>query len=346
MTTTDIFDSQRVLSIQSHVVSGYAGNKAATFPLQTLGYDVDVLNILQFSNHTGYPSWGGKRIPPEEIQDIFDGLKKNELMDDYTHILTGYIGNAATLETCARAIREIKERRKGVIYVCDPVMGDDGNLYVSSEMIPLYRSIAGLADVITPNQTEAEALANTKIETLSDAKEAIRHLHQLGVPHVVITTVHLPQHDIPKQLITDPNSDKALICIGSSILENGQTKQFLISFPTYHGYFTGTGDMFSALVVARLTEQLNAAKEASEDLSPLAKAIFKVVLSLNVVTEKTWKRQKEYVKLQKGEQAPDIEGKPDSAKLIRQCELMVIQGKEAIETPHLFSHDQIKVVMI
>jgi pyridoxine kinase len=35
-------------------------------------------------------------------------------------------------------------------------MGDDGSLYVSPEVIPLYRSIAGLADVITPNQTEAE----------------------------------------------------------------------------------------------------------------------------------------------------------------------------------------------
>ena len=61
----------RVLSIQSHVVSGYVGkmitilkmkgrltgcllgNRAATFPLQILGYDVDVINSVQFSNHTG-----------------------------------------------------------------------------------------------------------------------------------------------------------------------------------------------------------------------------------------------------------------------------------------------------
>lgn len=28
----------------------------------------------------------------------------------------GYIGNAATLETCEKAIREIKERNKSVIY--------------------------------------------------------------------------------------------------------------------------------------------------------------------------------------------------------------------------------------
>ena len=37
--------SERVLSIQSHVVFGYVGGKAAVFPLQCLGYDVDV-NII------------------------------------------------------------------------------------------------------------------------------------------------------------------------------------------------------------------------------------------------------------------------------------------------------------
>lgn len=34
----------RVLSVQSHVVSGYVGNRAAVFPLQLLGFDVDFVN--------------------------------------------------------------------------------------------------------------------------------------------------------------------------------------------------------------------------------------------------------------------------------------------------------------
>ena len=43
----------RVLSVQSHVVSGYVGNRAAAFPLQLLDIDTDVINSLQYSNHTG-----------------------------------------------------------------------------------------------------------------------------------------------------------------------------------------------------------------------------------------------------------------------------------------------------
>ena len=42
-----------VLSIQSHVVSGYVGNKCCVFPLQLLGFEVDHISSVQFSNHTG-----------------------------------------------------------------------------------------------------------------------------------------------------------------------------------------------------------------------------------------------------------------------------------------------------
>lgn len=35
-------------------------------------------------------------------------------------------------------------------------MGDHGTLYVSPEIVPLYQHIIQYADVITPNQFEAE----------------------------------------------------------------------------------------------------------------------------------------------------------------------------------------------
>jgi hypothetical protein len=53
MTAADS-DPGRVLSIQSHVAYGYVGGKAATLPLQLLGYDVDVSVI--FASHCAVPS--------------------------------------------------------------------------------------------------------------------------------------------------------------------------------------------------------------------------------------------------------------------------------------------------
>lgn len=40
----------------------YVGNKSAVFPLQTLGIEVDIVNSVQYSNHTGYPSFTGEAI--------------------------------------------------------------------------------------------------------------------------------------------------------------------------------------------------------------------------------------------------------------------------------------------
>lgn len=53
---TSVSHSSRV-SISSNctlrTLKHIVGNRAATFPLQLLGYDVDVVNTVQFSNHTG-----------------------------------------------------------------------------------------------------------------------------------------------------------------------------------------------------------------------------------------------------------------------------------------------------
>ena len=78
----------RVLSVQSHVVSGYVGNRAATFPLQLLGLEVDVVNTVQFSNHTGYPAFRGSRVQGDDLLALIDGLRANDLLH-YTHVLTG-----------------------------------------------------------------------------------------------------------------------------------------------------------------------------------------------------------------------------------------------------------------
>lgn len=78
-----------VLSIQSHVVSGCVGNNAAVFPLQLLGIEVDAVNTVQFSNHTGYPSFRGKVLSAQELWDLIEGMEANGLLAHYTHLLTG-----------------------------------------------------------------------------------------------------------------------------------------------------------------------------------------------------------------------------------------------------------------
>lgn len=81
----------RVLSVQSHVVSGYVGNRVAVVALQFQGFDVDFINTVSFSNHTGYPVFRGPILSKTQFLDIMDGLEQNDLLS-YDFLLTGYLG--------------------------------------------------------------------------------------------------------------------------------------------------------------------------------------------------------------------------------------------------------------
>jgi len=182
---------RRVLSIQSHVVHGYVGNKSAVFPLQLLGFDVDFVNSVQFSNHTGYSAgFKGQVLNGEQLEVLMSGLTANQLLGGTSHLLTGYIGSVTFLRAVASAHAQLKACNPNLVYVCDPVLGDNGKLYVPPELVDVYRSeLIALATVLTPNQFEAELLTGFKIESLQDAVAACLWLHEKGPETVIITSL-------------------------------------------------------------------------------------------------------------------------------------------------------------
>lgn len=78
------------------------------------------------------------------------------------------------------------------IPVCDPVMGDNGEMYVPKELLPIYKAnIITLADIITPNQYEAELLTDIKVKNVEDALKAIDIFHEMGCKTVVLSSTEL-----------------------------------------------------------------------------------------------------------------------------------------------------------
>uniref|UniRef100_A0A0R0F695 pyridoxal kinase n=1 Tax=Glycine max TaxID=3847 RepID=A0A0R0F695_SOYBN len=225
----------RVLSIQSHTVQGYVGNKSAVFPLQLLGYDVDPINSVQFSNHTGYPTFKGQVLNGQQLWDLIEGLEGNDLLF-YTHLLTGYIGSESFLNTVLQVVSKLRSTNPGLSYVCDPVMGDEGKLYVPQELVSVYREkVVPVASMLTPNQFEAELLTGFRIQSEGHGREACRLLHAAGPSKVIITSI---------------NIDGILLLIGSHQKEKGEPpRQFKIVIPKIPAYFTGTGDLMTALLL-------------------------------------------------------------------------------------------------
>ncbi|GMF36515.1 unnamed protein product [Phytophthora lilii] len=246
-------DGGRVLSIQSHVVQGYVGNKSAVFPLQLLGMDVDPINSVQFSNHTGYAKFTGRRLTGDELHELLDGMETNDLLRDaHTHLLTGYIGSVSLLDAIVRTW--------------------------GSSAVDLYRSkVLPICDVLTPNQYECELLAEMELRTVNDAMRACKKLHTLGPKVVVISSF---------QEASEGETPKELVVIGSKVVAgaaNGgepRCEQYEVRFPWIDSYYTGTGDLFAALLLAWLYRFPDDFKRALENVISTIQDVLRITLKL------------------------------------------------------------------
>ncbi|XP_008214875.1 pyridoxal kinase isoform X1 [Nasonia vitripennis] len=292
-------NTPRVLSIQSHVVSGYVGNKSATFPLQLLGFEVDVINSVQLSNHTGYKVFKGQVLNDEDLSkcrnsdalcQLIDGLAENNL-DNYTHLLTGYVGSASFLRRIAQVVKNLKQKNPKLVYACDPVMGDNGKMYVPAELKDIYKTeIVPLADILTPNHFELELLLGKKIKTMSELKDGIQELHKMGPKTVAISSTDI---------------DEKLTSIVSTAKDN---KVIKIDVPVIPAVYTGSGDLFAALFLAHSYLEDNV-KTAFEN----------TINSLHDVLLKTY------------EHSLGLED--ENLQRARKIELRLVQSKKLIENP-------------
>lgn len=257
-----VMSSPRILSIQSHVVSGYCGNKSAIFPLQLLEFETDFINSVHLSNHTQYKTTRGQIFGAKELDDIVIGLKENDLIKLYDNILTGYVASVDYIYSMAKLIEDIKNVRISkdlqCCYTLDPVLGDDETgFYVPNgeKISESYKSnLIPLADIITPNKFEASVLTGVKINSISDAFEAIDVFHQTGISVVCITSFdifdetnnHVGEKQMNCLMSYKPNANRRAIC------DDKETQVWRIKFPKLDCPFTGSGDLFAALITAWL----------------------------------------------------------------------------------------------
>jgi pyridoxine kinase len=178
-----------VLSIQSHVVFGHAGNSAAVFPLQRLGREAWAINTVEFSNHTGYGSWRGRALGGELASELVTGLEERGVLNRCEAVLSGYLGDAEVAQAVIDAVKRVRAQAPASLYCCDPVMGDVGKgFYVKPDIPGIFKNeLIPLADMVTPNQFELEALTGVPSKTINDVLRAVDALHQMG-PAVVLVT--------------------------------------------------------------------------------------------------------------------------------------------------------------
>lgn len=195
------------------------------------------------SVHTGFPDHYLDDYT-EHMAPYIASWEKNGLAFD--GICTGFLGSAEQIAIVLDFIRRFKGA--GTRVMVDPVMGDYGKLYPSytQEMCDKMRSLLGVADLVTPNLTEACQLLDIPyptdgIVTDDELCEMAEALAARGPKQVVITGLH--EGDTIKNFLYE------------------EGKIAIVRAPKIGGDRSGSGDAFAAIVAASLIrgEELEAA---------------------------------------------------------------------------------------
>lgn len=175
-----------VIVISSHVVRGSVGNRAAVFALESLGFPVWALPTIVLPWHPGHGPSTRLTFGEEEFDHAIDDLIRAPWLPEVKAVLTGYFSNAAQPHAVARLVRALRARNPALLYVCDPVMGDLGGLYIREETaIAVRDQLIPLASLATPNRYELEWLVGARLSTNAEIMEAAL---SLGPPRMLVTS--------------------------------------------------------------------------------------------------------------------------------------------------------------
>ncbi|WP_027526792.1 pyridoxal kinase [Bradyrhizobium sp. Ec3.3] len=229
-----------VISIQSQVVHGHVGNSAAVYPMQAEGVDVAAVPTTLLSNHPRYPTLRGRVLDAELVADLLLGVEERGLIERASVLVTGYLGSTANAKAIADFVERALRRNPNLIYLCDPVIGDDGNVYVADGILDVIRKrLVPAATFITPNQFELEQLSGIAVKDASSLLAAASAAIAAHGPKGVIATGCT-------LVDTQAGQVETILCQGEK-LSRFATARLPIR-PC------GTGDLLSGLVAAGLAK--------------------------------------------------------------------------------------------
>ncbi len=178
----------------------------------------------------------------DEMEKILDHWKSLDIKFDA--VCTGYMASARQIDILSDFIQE--KKLEGCLAVIDPVLGDNvladaETVYYDrmNDLLLAMRRFVGLADVITPNLTEACLLLDEKYPedyiTEEELKDMMVRLSRLGPKGVAVTSVM---------------TDSSHMCVGVYDKNTGEAK--LLDCGYIDRPFHGTGDIFAAVLTGAL----------------------------------------------------------------------------------------------
>lgn len=223
--------------------------------ISAAGIQCCALPTAVFSNHTGYEDYFFDDYT-DKMEPYF--LKWKKLGLTFDGIYVGFLGSVRQTDIVTRFISQFAGKDTKIII--DPVMGDDGKTYatLTGEHCRSLRRLAEVADILTPNLTEACILSgypyNPRISDEFELYQIAQRILCLGCRNLVITGI-----DLGKE-------------IGNFIFDN--SGEYHLAHNPYTGSRrAGTGDVFSSVIAADAVSDISLLRSVKRAADFVEKAV-------------------------------------------------------------------------
>lgn len=224
---------KKVATINDLSGIGRCSLTAAIPVLSALGVQCCPFPTAVLSNQTEFDKFTFLDITDEMIR-----YKEtwNELGINFDCIYSGFLGSEKQIDIVLNFVQE-KEK---VLTVVDPVMGDNGTLYdtFTDVMCKKMKKLVSIADIVTPNLTEACILTGEVYDKYGTSNEKVmkiaREIADMGPEKVIITGI------IGENKIYNFAYDK------------NEDKYFMVESDFNHESYSGTGDIFTSIIIGLL----------------------------------------------------------------------------------------------
>ena len=233
----DVKNKRQILLVNDIAGYGKVATAAMLPILSYFGYPTYNLPTALVSNTLDYGKFNILDTT-EYIKGVFPVWR--QLGFSFDAIATGFIASERQADIVARYCQE--QAALGTTIFVDPIMGDEGKLYngVTAATINSMREMLSVAHICYPNYTEACYLTGRAYQpegiSQGEARSLLDHLRKTGTKSALVTSV--PVDGTPS-------------VIGYNHL-NGE--YFQLTYEEIPVHFPGTGDIFSAVLIAHLLD--------------------------------------------------------------------------------------------
>lgn len=228
-------ENQNILLVSDVVGMGTIASTAMSPVLAYMGFSTYNLPTSLVSNNFGYGQYA-MLDTTEYLRQTFPIWEK--LGFGFSAIATGFIPSAEQAELVSKFCAA--QAASGARVFVDPIMGDLGEIYngLPSDIVEYMRKMLGVADLCFPNYTEACFLTDTPYKeegvSLAEARRMLDAIRAFGARSVLVTSMKV---------------DGEPAVAGYNAADG---KYFIINYEELPLFFSGTGDLFSAILIGHI----------------------------------------------------------------------------------------------